>query len=405
MTRLISWILLLGLVGGYVTVAWSILRARAEAGREMPGFSVHSSERNGLAEAARLLRELGWQPKALTRPIQQARHVKGLLILVEPEGTQLFPGMDPELPDADVRGLLRWVEQGNALLLAGRHATGLHQEMRIGVRTDEQAAEAETRREATVSEAGGYTQGIDRLEVEGADTLLTSEGLPLWWLGPHPAAVVVRRGRGQVIVVADPTLLTRRGLNARDNVFFLVNVARLHAREGRVWFDEYHHGLRSGEGFWGYLHHNGQQWLLLPVLLAVLGAVWSVAVRLGPAVPTPRERRADAVDYASALAQIYCRAGVRQRLARSAVRDFLAALTRHLRLRPTALPAEILKAWQQQAESASGAAEPERVIHELRKLLRGVTELRKGEVSDRRLLAQVQAMDRFRSEVLRGNTR
>src|SRR5439155_750646 len=73
--------------------------------------------------------------------------------------------------------------------------------------------------------------------------------VPLWWLGGQPAAVLVRHGRGRVLVVPDPSLLTHRGLLREDNVIFLYNVAALDAEDGRVYFDEYHHGIRSGGGY------------------------------------------------------------------------------------------------------------------------------------------------------------
>src|SRR4029077_10725399 len=133
-----------------------------------------------------------------------------------------------------------------------------------------------------------------------------------------------------------------------DNLRFLVNVAALHAGGGRVYFDEYHHGLRSGGGFWGYLQFHGLRWTVLAVALVACIMVWSVAVRLGRAISRPSESQADAVDYASALARIYQKAGVEYVLASTLCRDFLAALTQHLRLKRSVLPAEILAAWRGQ---------------------------------------------------------
>jgi hypothetical protein len=135
----------------------------------------------------------------------------------------------------------------------------------------------------------------------------------------------------------------------------------------------------------------------VPILLVVAVAVWRVGVRLGPAVPTPRGAHADAVDYASAVARIYHRAGARRLLARVLARDFLAPLTRHLRLRRTALPAEVLAAWRQRY--------PEESVRRLQGLLRGAAELRKGNVSDRQLLGWARAFDAFEKELTRGEVR
>jgi hypothetical protein len=164
----------------------------------------------------------------------------------------------------------------------------------------------------------------------------------------------------------------------------------LHARDGKVYFDEYHHGFQSGGGFWGYLRYHGQHLLLAPLFLAIGAALWMWAVRLGPATPTPQTSETDAVDYASALARLYQQAGARRRLARTLARGFLGALTGRLRLRRNALPAEILSAWRQHDPGPSG--------ERLQALLRGVAELRKGDLSDQNLLYWSQGFDQFLQE-------
>ncbi len=393
MTRFVSWCLVLALFGVFGAVVWSELRARAEAGRGMPAYSVYSREHNGLADAADVVRKLGLEPVAVTRPIQRTQD-RGLLILVQPEGHALIPGEEPDLGDADVLALLNWVADGNTLLFCSNRMMNLQRKLGLDGTTD---TKAEERVSVELGEAGPYTAGIDHLEVEGRGTVEGGAGLPLWWVGQEPGAVLVRHGKGRVLVVADPSLLTLRGLQREDNVLLLYNVVRVDARDGRVYFDEYHHGLRAGGGFWGYLRHRGLQWTLLPILLVTAVAVWRVAIRLGPAVPTPRGAHADAVDYASAVARIYHRAGARRLLARALARDFLAALTRHLRLRKAALPAEVLAAWRERY--------PEESSRRLQGLLRGVAELRKGAVSDRQLLGWARAFDEFNRQLATGEVR
>src|SRR5207253_8515935 len=140
-----------------------------------------------------------------------------------------------------------------------------------------------------VDEAGPYTDDLDRIEVEGQHSLSADRGLPLWWQDGRPAALLFRWGAGRVIFVADPAFLTPRRLHrGADNLVFLVNVAALHAHGGRVYFDEYHHGIRASGGFWSYLQYHGQGIAIVAVLVAVAIAVWAAAVRLGPAVATPR---------------------------------------------------------------------------------------------------------------------
>jgi hypothetical protein len=390
MSRFVSWILAVLLLAGFIAVVVETLRQRVAAGKGMPSYSIYSEESAGLGEVAHVLRQLGWRPVALTRPLQQMKP-RGLLILTEPERGGFGLG-ESALSEADARALLRWVEQGNTLLFSTGKNTLLHEMLQVSVTKGE--ADRNDFAAVELGAGGGYTEGIDRLSVAIRATLHAGAGsLPLWWVGDRPGAILLRRGQGRVLVVADPSLLTRAGLvrpdgqPRDDNVVFLANVASLDAREGKVYFDEYHHGLGQSGGFWSYLGYYGQQLSLLPVLVLVGMAGWAWAVRLGPAQSMPARGSADAVDFASALARLYQRTGARHLLARTLIRGFLGDLTRHLHLRRTALPAMILATWRRQTPGASA--------DRLQGLLRGVTELRKEEVSERQLLSWTQGFDEF----------
>ncbi|MHB1423591.1 MAG: DUF4350 domain-containing protein [Gemmataceae bacterium] len=394
MTRFACWLLTGLLLGVFGVVTASLLRERRLAGRDMPAYSVYSEASDGLGEAAHVLRHLGWTPVAVARPIQD-RHHRGLLIVAEPPSGRLF-GADA-LSESDAQALLSWVERGNTLLLLSRKNTPLHHALNVTVFPSDKHEE-EIFHPVDLGAAGGYTEGIANLSVGSRATLRASgDALPLWWLGDQPGAVLLRRKRGHVLIVADARLLTREGLVRSDgeprddNVVFLANVAAMAARDGKVYFDEYHHGLRSGGGFWGYLEYHGERATPLLVLLVLLVAGWTWAVRLGPPVPLPKSASADAVDYASALARLYQKTGTRRLLARTLVRSLLGELTRHLRLRRNALPAEILAAWR--------LYDPGPSMTRLQTLLRGVGELRRGEVSERQLLAWAQAFGQFTREM------
>jgi hypothetical protein len=393
MSRVVCGSLVVALLTGFVVLLAVLLRQRVEAGLGLPAYSVYSEVDDGLGEAAHLLRGLGWTPVALTHPIQAA-HVRGLLILngTAPEG---LLESDPLTP-ADAQALLRWVGRGNTLLLASAVNTRIHQALDVVV--THEPGPKDTFAQAEPASTGRYLHGVRHLSLGSRATLHSGPGaVPLWRLGDRPAALLIRRGQGRVLVVADPGLLTRRGLITdegeprEDNAVFLANVAALSAPERKVYFDEYHHGIRSGGGFWGYLAYHGERKSLIPLVLALVVAGWAWAVRLGPAVPTPRPRQADAVEYASALGRLYQRSGARRLLARTLLRGFLDALRHHLHLRPQALPAVILAGWRQQHPATADRLQP---------LLRGVAELRKPDVTDRQLLAWTRAFDAFvRTEV------
>ncbi|HEX5272879.1 MAG TPA: DUF4350 domain-containing protein, partial [Gemmataceae bacterium] len=279
MTRPLSWLLVFLLFGAFAGAAARALRLRAAAGKGMPPYSTYSADPDGLSDAARVLRRGGWEPIDVTRPIA-VTSCRGLFIVVEPSGS------DDPLPEGDARALLHWVEAGNTLLYCGRHRTALHTALGVPLIADVSET-SDDPRPAEVGEAGVYTDGVDGITVEGKNRLDARHGLPLWWVEDDPGAVLLKRGEGRVLLAADSSILTNRGLGRADNEVFLIRVAERDARDGRVYFDEYHHGVRSGTDVFGYLAYHRAHWVLLSVLLVAAVAAWSVAVRLGPAVRVP----------------------------------------------------------------------------------------------------------------------
>jgi hypothetical protein len=92
------------------------------------------------------------------------------------------------------------------------------------------------------------------------------------------------------------------------------------------------------------------------------------------------------------VARIYRRARVRHVPARALAHGFLAKLTRHLRLRPTASPAEILAAWRKQHPDPSALR--------LEYLLRGTAELHRvaageADMNEEQLFTWAKALDEF----------
>jgi hypothetical protein len=300
-SRFIVWIVLAGTLVPCAAVVFGILDDRASAGVGLPNYCVYSNDRDGLAQAGALLRNLGFEPFALTRPVQQS-HLRGLLIVVDGGPAAGILGLAPALSDADMDGLLAWVAKGNTLLYCSPKDSKLH--TKLGVAVDEAAA-TEFDYSGVPGTVGDYTAGVGRIGLESPATVSGRRAVPLWWHENKPAAVAVRYGSGHVLVLPDPSVLTHRGLLRADNAVFLYNLAARDAEDGRVYFDEYHHGFRSGGGFWSYLRYHGQQGIALQLLLAAGMAAWAVGRRLGPAVPLPAVKQADGVAYASSVAGIF----------------------------------------------------------------------------------------------------
>jgi hypothetical protein len=237
---------------------------------------------------------------------------------------------------------------------------------------------------ARPSAVGDYTARVAGIGVESDATVSARGAVPLWSLGSKAGAVLIRHGQGRVLVVADPSLLTHRGLLREDNVVFLYNVAALDAEDGRVYFDEYHHGIRAGAGYWNYLRYHHQHWIVVQLLLLAGVAVWAVGRRLGPAVPMPVVKQADGVDYASSVARIYQKADVRSLVGSSLARHFLDAVTVYLRLRRNAGPTEILATWRSRYSKESA--------HELETMLDSIADMDRSAAA---WLTAAQHLDAF----------
>src|SRR5262249_12710895 len=162
MTRFVSWFLVLLLFAGFVAATIAVLRARIDAGKGMPDYSIYSEERNGLGEIARLIHRIGWQPLPLTRPVNPAMH-RCLLITIERQGGSPLPGEEHELGESEASGLLRWVGEGNTLVVCSRQNTALSHALDVMLST-EGPDDDDTPHQLEPDEAGLYTAHLEGIE-------------------------------------------------------------------------------------------------------------------------------------------------------------------------------------------------------------------------------------------------
>jgi hypothetical protein len=132
------------------------------------------------------------------------------------------------------------------------------------------------------------------------------------------------------------------GLKEEGNPAFVLNVVALTGQPGgRIWFDEWHHGLRetavaeiSGPGQWLRQTAAGRSLLYttLVLFLALALAGW----RFGRPVPLPQERQRRApLEHVTAVANLKRRAGHRQATLATYHRQLKRALGQRYGLSPT----------------------------------------------------------------------
>jgi hypothetical protein len=74
------------------------------------------------------------------------------------------------------------------------------------------------------------------------------------WLVSHqnrPVLVSFEQGEGRVILGTIANSFTNAGLKQAGNPELVLNILALAREKGAVWFDEWHHGVQSGEQILG----------------------------------------------------------------------------------------------------------------------------------------------------------
>ena len=115
-------------------------------------------------------------------------------------------------------------------------------------------------------------------------------------------------GRGRIVVLSDPYVVSNAGVNRADNLFLAANVVTGGLR-GRVAFDEYHHGYGETQNrLFAYLRGTPVLWIFAQVGLVALALVWTRGRRFARAIPAPRPDRRSKLEFVSSMAELQQRA-------------------------------------------------------------------------------------------------
>jgi hypothetical protein len=127
------------------------------------------------------------------------------------------------------------------------------------------------------------------------------------------------RGKGEIVVVAEPTLFENRQLAMADNSVFAGML--LAANGGPILFDEFYHGLSVRGNFLYLLTQPGYLAIVLGILLVSALAIWREAIFLGPPMPDVVIRRRDVGEYIIAMGALFSRGGRARHFVVGGVRD------------------------------------------------------------------------------------
>lgn len=131
----------------------------------------------------------------------------------------------------------------------------------------------------------------------------------------QPVLVSFEQGNGRVILGTISGAFTNAGLKQTGNPELVLNILALARNKGAVWFDEWHHGLQSGEQILGpaeFLRFTPVGRSLLFVTFVVFIAFVMQGRGFGRPVPLPQEiKRRGALEHITGIANLSRRAAHR----------------------------------------------------------------------------------------------
>ena len=251
---------------------------------------------------------------------------------------------DPKVPlgKSELAALNRWLADGGQLILLSQNGWPL----RAGVGADNQSREqAENSHDETDAESGAPTATFLSLHapalrwakptnfrVEPASgSSIPAQDVKLRWrrgfaeadgatsiaaADDQTLAVEIIVGQGRIVAVADPTMASNAALRRSDNAVWLVSLVAAWG-DGRVLFDEYHHGFgdkRSAASLAWAFSQTPWGWCLWQIAAAGLLYLFVYRRRFGRISEPPTFERSSPLDLVDARAGIFRAAGA-QRLA------------------------------------------------------------------------------------------
>jgi hypothetical protein len=110
-------------------------------------------------------------------------------------------------------------------------------------------------------------------------------------------------GRGRIILLSDPYIVTNAGIRANDNLQLAINV--LTWRDGLIAFDEYHQGRGiTRNAIASYFSETPVLAIGAQVVLLILLVLWTNARRFGRPLPLPHVDRRSSLEFVASMAEL-----------------------------------------------------------------------------------------------------
>jgi hypothetical protein len=239
-----------------------------------------------------------WEKK-----LSQIPSAAAVLLMVEPE---LAPST------GELKALEAWVTNGGTLVMIASRPNLFLQKTNLRLRplfSTKHWQRKQNKNTPLLFQPGPYTReirGLDSTEHPSLGCSLPEAIVHLRskWGG---LLMVLKKGKGRVIGLADPHLLSNVSLREADHARLATNILLTHLGSGILLIDEYHHGYGRAASV---VDHFFSSRALTPLLQTVLLLLVLWAAR-GRRFGLPRSliqvKRRSSLEYVSAMAHLYQR--------------------------------------------------------------------------------------------------
>lgn len=212
-----------------------------------------------------------------------------LTALTDEHDTLIVAGPGRPLGEDEEESLRAWLESGGQLILASSDGWERSEEADPFLATFGVEMQPKTLVERTVQ------LGDWKLWLHSGAILKGETPEKVHRAGDTVVAITIEVGEGQILALADPWAISNEALRKGDNALYLIRQTESW-RQGRVAFDEYHHGFGEPASLFvtmGRFLSSPWGWPFAQLAVAGLLYVLLCRRRLGRVVRPPARRMAD----------------------------------------------------------------------------------------------------------------
>jgi hypothetical protein len=332
-----------------------ILGTSAAHGTTFEPYSTYRAEPDGASACFEWLQGLDKDCRRETEELLTLPEDGSLLVMIAPTphmemvagvttttgGRRTVVSEERVMSDREAEAVLAWVKTGGRLLILEGRENTIYKALRIDVGgnpvvQEEPVGEGLPASLSTITANGARLSLANKARLSSEDPAFT----PLYRDEQGEAVGLTRSlEKGQVIALADPSIVTNAGLLRGGNAVIISEIVEdspLHSRIVR--FDELRHGFAAERNVMGFAKRYGLHLALVQAGLAFVMVVWACArpkrrIRGAAAL----EKHIESREFVSAMANIYARAHLEEHAALS----FLRRCDRSLQLAIGAPPGSL----------------------------------------------------------------